>query len=39
MEITTVLILGAVVALAAWMTWDLVIWPILFGDYDKDTPV
>ena len=35
MEITTVLILGAVVALAAWMTWDLVIWPILFGN-DED---
>lgn len=37
MDIITALILSSVVALAGWMTWDLVIWPILYGDYDEDS--
>jgi len=38
-DIATIMVLGVAVVVAAWMTWDLVIWPILFGDYDRDTPV
>ena len=34
-DITLAALLFSVVALAAWACWDLVIWPILYGQDDE----
>ena len=38
MSVELALALSVFICVSIWAIWDLVVWPILYGDYDEDTP-